>query len=78
MVSSKEAGEDLNLTYTGSSVLETGGELWVGVDRADGAKCERCWNYTPAVGSLDGHPSLCERCYGVVTLGPAQRTPVAV
>ncbi|CAM6086341.1 unnamed protein product [Calypogeia fissa] len=58
----------LNLPFGGSSTLEGYGNLWVGVSSADGAKCERCWNYTPGVGSQPGYPTLCERCYGVVNL----------
>ncbi|KAL3685804.1 hypothetical protein R1sor_003826 [Riccia sorocarpa] len=77
-VVSKSDGEALNLPFTGSSVLEGYGDLWVGVARADGAKCERCWNYTLAVGTLD-HPTLCERCNGVVKIQPpARKTPIAV
>ncbi len=34
----------------------------VDVFKADGAKCERCWNYRPAVGSFPEHPTLCDRC----------------
>jgi isoleucyl-tRNA synthetase len=32
------------------------------VVRADGRKCERCWNYRPAVGTFPEHPTLCDRC----------------
>jgi isoleucyl-tRNA synthetase len=32
------------------------------VARADGRKCERCWNYRPAVGTIPEHPTLCDRC----------------
>jgi len=32
------------------------------VDRADGAKCERCWNYDTSVGKDLEHPSACKRC----------------
>jgi isoleucyl-tRNA synthetase len=31
------------------------------------AKCERCWNYRPTVGQSALHPTLCERCVGVVS-----------
>jgi isoleucyl-tRNA synthetase len=41
-------------------------DLRVRVDRALGAKCQRCWNYSQAVGSDDTHPDLCERCLPVV------------
>ncbi len=30
--------------------------------RAVGSKCERCWNYRPAVGTFKDHPTLCDRC----------------
>ena len=42
------------------------GEATVGVARADGLKCARCWNYSPEVGSDDEHTQLCERCWPVV------------
>jgi len=32
------------------------------VGKASGAKCERCWNYRPAVGTFSDHPTLCDRC----------------
>ncbi len=38
----------------------------VTVSRAAGAKCERCWNYSPEVGADAGLPTLCERCLPVV------------
>jgi isoleucyl-tRNA synthetase len=34
----------------------------VEVARADGAKCERCWNYSTQVGSSREYPTVCERC----------------
>ncbi len=36
------------------------------VNRADGAKCVRCWNYSVKVGSFAPHPELCERCVEAV------------
>ena len=30
-------------------------------------KCQRCWNYTPSVGTHDSHVDLCDRCHAVVT-----------
>ncbi len=32
------------------------------VVKAQGEKCERCWNYRPAVGDFADHPTLCDRC----------------
>jgi len=34
----------------------------IGVLKAKGNKCERCWNYRPAVGTFPEHPTLCDRC----------------
>ncbi|MBI5506601.1 MAG: isoleucine--tRNA ligase [Deltaproteobacteria bacterium] len=42
------------------------GELTVTVEKARGAKCGRCWNFSEAVGSHADHPELCERCHPVV------------
>lgn len=77
VVPSLEAAKELDLKYSGTFTLEEQGELWVGIGRADGAKCERCWNYSKAVGSFDDHPLLCERCFPVI-LEKAPKTPVAV
>lgn len=35
--------------------------------KAEGQKCERCWNYSIQVGEFADHPTLCERCEPVVT-----------
>ena len=36
-------------------------------ERSPHAKCERCWNYRPSVGQSAEHPTLCDRCVGVVS-----------
>jgi isoleucyl-tRNA synthetase len=36
--------------------------LEVTVQRADGKKCERCWNYSTHVGENPRYPTICERC----------------
>ena len=36
--------------------------LGVGVVKADGEKCDRCWNYSTHVGEAPEDPTLCERC----------------
>jgi isoleucyl-tRNA synthetase len=43
----------------------TGG-VHVEVKKADGQKCERCWNYSPHVGEDKTYPSVCERCSAVL------------
>jgi len=32
------------------------------VSKADGLKCERCWNYSTHVGEDSAYPTVCERC----------------
>jgi isoleucyl-tRNA synthetase len=34
----------------------------IAVRKAEGQKCERCWNYLPSVGTDPAHPTLCHRC----------------
>jgi len=34
----------------------------ISVERAEGEKCERCWNYSTHVGESAKYPTVCERC----------------
>ena len=43
----------------------TGG-VQVEVKKADGQKCERCWNYSTHVGEDKHYPTVCERCSAVL------------
>jgi isoleucyl-tRNA synthetase len=36
------------------------------VGKAPWGKCERCWNHTPAVGTIPAAPELCSRCAAAV------------
>jgi isoleucyl-tRNA synthetase len=36
--------------------------LTIKIERADGAKCDRCWNYSTHVGENTRYPTVCERC----------------
>jgi isoleucyl-tRNA synthetase len=36
--------------------------ITVQVSKADGLKCERCWNYSTRVGEDSAYPTVCERC----------------
>jgi isoleucyl-tRNA synthetase len=38
----------------------------IGVLKADGHKCDRCWNYSPTVGHHPEHELLCDRCVGAL------------
>jgi isoleucyl-tRNA synthetase len=42
------------------------GSVHVEVKKADGSKCERCWNYSTHVGEDPKHPTVCERCAAVL------------
>ncbi len=36
--------------------------ILVDVERAEGEKCDRCWNYSTHVGESASYPNVCERC----------------
>jgi len=36
--------------------------LSVTIQKADGKKCDRCWNYSTHVGENPRYPAICERC----------------
>ena len=36
--------------------------MTIGVTKALGAKCQRCWNYSTTVGQNPEYPDLCEKC----------------
>jgi isoleucyl-tRNA synthetase len=42
------------------------GSVHVEVRKADGLKCERCWNYSTHVGEDKTYPTICERCSAVL------------
>jgi isoleucyl-tRNA synthetase len=44
---------------TQASAIE---DLRIRVERAQGKKCERCWNYSIHVGENADYPTVCERC----------------
>jgi len=39
--------------------------LKIGVARASGEKCQRCWNFRSTVGQNKDFPDLCQRCYNI-------------
>ncbi len=42
--------------------VHEGDAMKVEIQRADGQKCERCWNYSTRVGEFESYPTVCERC----------------
>ena len=41
-------------------------EYIVTIEKAEGHKCNRCWNYSTSVGLSQKHPLLCDRCETVI------------
>jgi len=41
-------------------------KICVSVMKAEGGKCQRCWNYSTSVGASTIHPFLCHRCVEVL------------
>jgi isoleucyl-tRNA synthetase len=59
-------GNLANLFIVSQVELEEAPSVSVEVARAAGAKCERCWTFSPKVGHLPVHPAVCERCASVL------------
>lgn len=57
----KEKGQKILLPHAEKQVF-----LDLSVHPAKGKKCERCWNFSEAVGTFPEHPQLCDRCVEVV------------
>jgi isoleucyl-tRNA synthetase len=49
-------------TGTADYKSEAVSSLEITVQRADGKKCERCWNFSTHVGENPRYPTICERC----------------
>lgn len=64
----KTADEASTATYSSSLQLDegAGATVTVGVSKAEGAKCPRCWNYSIHVGEDEEHAALCERCVPII------------
>ncbi|HKX83278.1 MAG TPA: isoleucine--tRNA ligase [Pyrinomonadaceae bacterium] len=43
--------------------VHQGDNLSIEIQKADGTKCERCWNYSIRVGESEKYPTVCERCW---------------
>jgi isoleucyl-tRNA synthetase len=53
---------DLLNAGTGDYRSEAIPGLEVTIQKADGRKCDRCWNYSVHVGENSRYPTVCERC----------------
>lgn len=47
--------------------VREGEKFTVEIGKADGAKCERCWNYSTKVGEFEKYPTICERCFAALS-----------
>lgn len=56
-----------DIPCTGEYFIKGKSKVWIGVSRANGSKCERCWNFSPQVGEYRDHLSLCGRCHGIIS-----------
>ncbi|AED95762.1 tRNA synthetase class I (I, L, M and V) family protein [Arabidopsis thaliana] len=77
VLSSMEKEMISSVQHTGEYV-EGENKVWIGVSRAEGSKCERCWNYSGQVGSFSDHPTLCGRCFSVIVANPPEPAVAAV
>ena len=65
----EEFGPDLPTLFIVSAVEvipSPDRDLTVTVYRAEGRKCERCWNFSTSVGQDPDYPALCQRCSQVL------------
>jgi isoleucyl-tRNA synthetase len=53
---------EVSLTFADEAATAGGDAVEVEVLRAEGQKCERCWNYSKRVGEFTRYPTVCERC----------------
>jgi isoleucyl-tRNA synthetase len=61
----KKYQKDLPSLFIVSNVTlssEGNDELEVTVSKANGDKCQRCWNFSTSVGTSEEYPLFCERC----------------
>jgi isoleucyl-tRNA synthetase len=60
--------QDLRYIFIVSQVeVHEGNAFGVEIQKADGAKCERCWNYSVRVGESEKYPTACERCVAALS-----------
>lgn len=50
--------------HVGAKESESG--ISVGICKAEGKKCDRCWFYSESVGDDHDHPEVCPRCADAV------------
>ena len=62
-VSQVEINLDKNLPNLDKHIrAKTLPDITIEVEKAEGAKCVRCWNYSVSVGGNKNHPLICDKC----------------
>jgi isoleucyl-tRNA synthetase len=56
---------------------KSGATVEVQASKADGQKCERCWNFSTHVGEDAAYPTVCERCSAALKVIEQEREPGA-
>ena len=59
-----------NLRYVfivSQTEVHEGEKFAVEINKADGEKCERCWNFSIRVGESENYPTVCERCVAALS-----------
>ena len=49
--------------------------ITIGIAKAAGHKCERCWHYETDIGDHAAHPTICGRCVAVLAQNPLNSIP---
>jgi isoleucyl-tRNA synthetase len=63
----RQYADDLRFIFIVSQVeLKEADDLHISIVKAEGEKCERCWNYSTRVGESERYPTVCERCAPVL------------
>lgn len=58
----KDSGQEIEGAYNSAELPG----ISVSVQKAEGNKCERCWNWSASVSSFEDAPELCGRCYNIL------------
>lgn len=61
-----KALEGMETAESVSSILQAKLKVYVSVEKAEGQKCIRCWNYSLTVGADSEHCLLCSKCLEAV------------
>ena len=64
----KKLGDELKDVFIVSQIeLQMGNEMEITILKADGEKCERCWQYATNIKKTGQFPNVCERCEDILS-----------